>query len=533
MPHVLRKHCLICVTGIYGCHWKQNPLHRNKKIESTWNIILSCCFVISIFWFYCWWAMLNDYSNLNEYLFGKIHRWLDWSVILLVLAATIFSYFFLLVVSLLILALCHRALGAPIYLHWINKVAMLISAFLILILMAVIRVKWKEEWDTIHMSIQVTAPFFHFGAVAALTIVTWLMAKHFLQCKKRVFQIVLFISYLGLVIFLYLIPLAISSPCIIEKAKLARKPALIGHRGAPMLAPENTMMSFKETVNCEASTFETDVRISLDGVPFITHDRTFERTTDVMEVFPKRVHNNASSFTWAEIQRLNAGKWFLKKDPYSTARSLPKESQEEALKQHVCSLAELLKLAKDTKKSIMFDLRTPTDISHPYYNKSHEVVVETIKNSSIDHNLILWLPNNKNSTPSGFQQVLGDKLDPEILQRKKIYKINIRYSNISEVEISNYAAKNISTNVYVVNEPWVFSTLWCAKVNSVTTNACHIFKKMEVPIWHMNPEAYLIIWITVDSVSFLLILLICFIQWSRHRHIRGVNMHRNTEETIL
>ncbi|XP_051877783.1 glycerophosphodiester phosphodiesterase domain-containing protein 5 isoform X2 [Pristis pectinata] len=458
-----------------------------------------------------------------------MHRWLDWSVILLVLAATIFSYLSL----LMILALCHFALGEPLYLHWINKVAILISVLLILTLMVVIRIKWKEEWDTIHMSIQVTAPFFHFGAVAAVTIVAWFIAEYFFQSKRRVFQIVLSISYLGLVIFLYFIPLAISSPCIIEKEKLGPKPAIMGHRGAPMLAPENTLMSFKETVKCEASTFETDVQISFDGVPFLMHDKTFERTTNIMDIFPQRAYNNTSSFTWAEIQQLNAGKWFLEKDPYNTAWSLSKESQEIATKQNVCSLAELLKLAQDTKKYVIFDLRTPTDRSHPYYNNSHNIVVETILNSSIDHNLILWLPNNKNSTPPDFQQVLGEKLDPEILQRKKIYIINIRYSNISGAEIRNYATKNISTNVYVVNERWVFSTLWCAKVNSVTTNACHIFKKMEVPIWHMSPGIYLIIWITVDIVSFLMILLICFIQWSRHRDFTEVNMHGDTEETIL
>lgn len=41
------------------------------------------------------------------------------------------------------------------------------------------------------------------------------------------------------------------------------------------------------------------------------HDSTLRRTTNVAEVFPNRTHLDASMFTWAELQQLNAGDWFL------------------------------------------------------------------------------------------------------------------------------------------------------------------------------------------------------------------------------
>ncbi|XP_072361615.1 glycerophosphodiester phosphodiesterase domain-containing protein 5 isoform X5 [Scyliorhinus torazame] len=438
----LKNLCSTCVTGIYGCQWKKNPPRPNKKKERIWWLVLSCTFGICVFWFYCWWAMRNDYSNLNEHLFEKMHRWLDWSVILLTLAAFIFSYLLL----LMILALCHFALGLLLYLHWINKVAILILVLLILILMIVIGIKWKEEWDTIGLSLQVTAPFLHIGAVVGVTSVAWVVIAQFFQSKRRLFQIVLPMFYLGVVIILYFIPCAISSPCITKRENLAPRPIMMGHRGAPMLAPENTIMSFEETVKCEASTFETDVRISYDGVPFLMHDSTFERTTDIAEVFPKKVRSDVSNFTWSEIQKLNAGKWFLK---------------------------------------------------------------------------ILWLPDNKTDTPKDFQMIAGEKLAPETLRKENIRTINIRYSSISFSEIRNYAAKNISTNLYVVNERWLFSTLWCARVSSVTTNACHIFKNMNEPIWHINPGTYLAMWIITDLVSFLLIVSIYFIQRSKYKKIKG------------
>ncbi|XP_048400700.2 glycerophosphodiester phosphodiesterase domain-containing protein 5-like isoform X1 [Stegostoma tigrinum] len=550
-----KKLCLACVTGIYGCQWRKYRTQLNKKSTCIWCLILCCAFGISAFWFYCWWALRNDYSNLNEHLFAKMHRWLDWSVILLILTAIIFSYLLL----LMILSLCHFALQIPLYLHWINKVAILICVLLILILMIVIRIKWKEEWDTISLSIQVTAPFLHLGAIVAVTIMAWFVIDQFFQSKRNlmltglvsqtsrklagkkrkkqleqtVLQVIIPMFYLGVVIILYFIPLAISSPCIIEREDLAPRPAMMGHRGAPMLAPENTLMSFEETVKCEATTFESDVQISFDGVPFLMHDSTFERTTDIADVFPKRARSSVSSFTWAEIQKLNAGKWFLKQDPYRTVRLLSEESQKNASNQHVCSLAQLLALAAKNKRHVIFDLRLPKNTSHPYYYASHKIVVETILNSSIDHNLILWLPNNTNSTPKDFQKIVGEKLDPDALQRQNIHNINIRYSDINFMEIRNYAEKNISINLYVVNERWLFSTLWCVKVNSVTTNACHIFKNMHEPIWHITPGTYKAIWITVDLVSFLLIVLIYVLHRSRHRKIQVGRGEENIEDTIL
>lgn len=45
--------------------------------------------------------------------------------------------------------------------------------------------------------------------------------------------------------------------------------------------------------------------------------------------------------------------------------------------------------------------------------------------------------------------------------------------------------KNVSVNLWVVNERWLFSLLWCTGASSVTTNACHIFKNMSKPDWHL------------------------------------------------
>ncbi|KAK4831320.1 hypothetical protein QYF61_016809 [Mycteria americana] len=79
-----------------------------------------------------------------------------------------------------------------------------------------------------------TAPFLHIGALAAVTALSWLIAGQFARTEKATSQMLMFTAYLAAVVALYLVPLTISSPCIMEKKALGPKPAIIGHRGAPM-----------------------------------------------------------------------------------------------------------------------------------------------------------------------------------------------------------------------------------------------------------------------------------------------------------
>lgn len=84
-------------------------------------------------------------------------------------------------------------------------------------------------------------------------------------------------------------------------------PEVIGHRGAAGVAPENTVAAFREAVSSGASFFEIDVQLSADGIPFLFHDSTPARTTNVAEVFPGREDDPITSFTWAELQQLEVG----------------------------------------------------------------------------------------------------------------------------------------------------------------------------------------------------------------------------------
>lgn len=50
-------------------------------------------------------------------------------------------------------------------------------------------------------------------------------------------------------IALYLAPLGITSPCIMEENQLPPKPALVGHRGAPMVS-DSTCSVLPQSLGC-------------------------------------------------------------------------------------------------------------------------------------------------------------------------------------------------------------------------------------------------------------------------------------------
>ena len=57
-------------------------------------------------------------------------------------------------------------------------------------------------------------------------------------------------------------------------------PRWIAHRGAGKLAPENTLAAFRQGAQHGYRMFECDVKLSVDGVPFLLHDATLGRTTN-------------------------------------------------------------------------------------------------------------------------------------------------------------------------------------------------------------------------------------------------------------
>src|SRR5690606_7962488 len=89
-------------------------------------------------------------------------------------------------------------------------------------------------------------------------------------------------------------------------------PRLIGHRGAPAIAPENTLAGFRAAAEAGAAAVEFDVRLSADGIPMVIHDATLDRTTNA--------RGAVGTSTAAELGAVDAGAWFA---PRFTGEGVP------------------------------------------------------------------------------------------------------------------------------------------------------------------------------------------------------------------
>nr|XP_044620219.1 glycerophosphoinositol inositolphosphodiesterase GDPD2 isoform X3 [Equus asinus] len=445
----------------------------------------------------------------HRFLFNHWGHWMDWSLAFLLVISLLVTYASLLLLLALLLRLC----GQPLRLHSVHKVLLLFIMLLVAAGLVGLDIQWQQEWRSLRLSLQATAPFLHIGAVAGITLLAWPVADTFYRIHRRACpllpagpKILLLFLFFGIALASYLAPLCISSPCIMEPRDLPPKPGLVGHRGAPMLAPENTLMSLRKTAECGAAVFETDVMVSSDGIPFLMHDEHLSRTTDVASVFPTRITTHSSDFSWAELKRLNAGAWFLERRPFWGAKQLSGTDRKEAENQTVPTLEELLKEAAVLNLSIMFDLRRPPP-NHTYHDTFVNQTLETVLSARVPQDMVLWLPDEDRAKVQQrapkMRQIYGQQGGN---RTERPQYLNLPYQDLPLLDIKALHQDNVSVNLFVVNKPWLFSLLWCAGVDSVTTNDCQLLQQMHYPVWLIPPQTYLMMWIVTDCVSTLLLL---------------------------
>jgi glycerophosphoryl diester phosphodiesterase len=88
------------------------------------------------------------------------------------------------------------------------------------------------------------------------------------------------------------------------------RPAIIAHRGASYFAPEETGPAYLLGREMGVDYLELDVQRTKDGVLIALHDDDLRRTTNIAEVFPGRKMDTVDTFTFTELQSLDAGSWF-------------------------------------------------------------------------------------------------------------------------------------------------------------------------------------------------------------------------------
>jgi len=175
------------------------------------------------------------------------------------------------------------------------------------------------------------------------------------------------------------------------------RPAVIAHRGASYLAPEETEPAYLLARDLGADYLEMDVQRTKDHVLIALHDDTLERMTNVARVFPGREKNGVEDFTLSELKQLDAGSWFNALHP-----DLARKKYADA---KILTIEEVLKIAEqgENKPSLYMETKSPE--RHPGYEKE---LVDLLGTKG-------WLGKFDN----GISKVVFQSFDAPSLQRLK------------------------------------------------------------------------------------------------------------------
>ena len=154
-------------------------------------------------------------------------------------------------------------------------------------------------------------------AVAPLLFVRWGLAEHAAELRERARQrrirsiatasFPAMVPYLGacgallaaVATLSVLAPVRSGSRPVAASALAGARPAIIGHRGAAGLAPENTLPAFEAALRHGATWLQLDVRRTADGALVAIHDETVDRTTNG--------RGAVREMTLSQLQLLDAG----------------------------------------------------------------------------------------------------------------------------------------------------------------------------------------------------------------------------------
>lgn len=300
---------------------------------------------------------------------------------------------------------------------------------------------------------------------------------------------------------LWVVPL-IYPPDSVYSGALPAKPKIIAHRGASMLAPENTLVAMERAAELGTYGVETDLSLSRDGVPFLMHDTSLNRTTNVASLFPGREKNGGQDFTFAEIRQLNAGEWFIRTDPYHTIASgaVPAVALAQYRQQRVPTLAEMLDVVRKNRQVFIFDLKKLTTVTSSGQT-FFDIVLRQIHEAGIDPQVWFLVDGDelkelKAVAPQMHPAYGGEYEQPRAAADLKAqgYEIVNDEYGLAKEWIKKYQAAGLWVNLYTIDEPWQYSRLWLIGVNSVTSSNSHTLIAMEQPQLSMSYSTYVIVW---------------------------------------
>ncbi len=239
------------------------------------------------------------------------------------------------------------------------------------------------------------------------------------------------------------------------------RPLNIAHRGASMLAPQNTLVAFEKALEVGADGIEFDVRLCADGVPVVIHDATVDATTDGT--------GRVEAMRLAALKRLDAGSSFA---PAFASTRIP-------------TLTEVL---ESVKGNVLLNIELK-DIS-PLNQGLEQAVIDDIEQHGVEEQVLL-----SSFSPFALRRVqqIAPNLATGLLYTRPVWAalrlarmlmprpfaaLHPYRAVVGEQHIRWARARNVRMHVWTVDDPSEMHRLIDLGVDGIITNTPDVLRRV-------------------------------------------------------
>lgn len=225
------------------------------------------------------------------------------------------------------------------------------------------------------------------------------------------------------------------------------KPIIVAHRGASLLAPENSLEAFDLAYQMGADWVECDVVLTADHIPVILHDRSLWRTAR------KRI--NIDALSSEDLKRYNIAHYFSKSHPFTV----------------IPILQELLDLALQYQRGINIEIKPSTPdyaletAAHTWQMIKPYVDRIPILISSFSEDVLFWY---KQYAPEVKRAYLLRNWQADWLEKAKaldVISIHCHEKLLNPLHLSAFKLNGYIVLAYTVNNITQAQTLWAMGVD--------------------------------------------------------------------
>ncbi|KAI8772340.1 glycerophosphodiester phosphodiesterase domain-containing protein 5-like isoform X1 [Biomphalaria glabrata] len=480
------------ITGFLRCQCKGNLLSeiQSKRTDliTFWLVWFSLFYTTFIIYFCL--AVRQDCYSIVKLLENNGALFNDWFPIIIVMATVSLIYELILMVFCIICLASGGQVIVSIF-HWALLSGILVLCFILTFLVS----KYVPHlWTVAFLSLKIFVPFIHVLSLIISTNFSWIFYRHWFKISQKVERIVWMTIWLFTLSIFYMTPLIFNSPFM--KANLAPKPGIIALGGASNVAPENTLIAFEKALHLGAAGLYITLHFSKDQVPMIISDSTVDRTTNFRDQ-KLLVNSQIKNLSVKDIKSLSAGSWFLKKDPCNTVKNLSSEERKVIKKAGIPTWEEFLTFIDDypnTKIFVKFNTRDPYNIITQQLAEHSELTISNENQTSVLQTIMVH--------PQYAHSFIEDNRRPANLSSlEQLSAAFLPLDAFVDLTIQDYRVLNVTTVMQDVNTKWLFSLAWAAGASYVTTYNVELLKSISIPLFYLDKEIYLTIWVSVDVIS--------------------------------